>query len=181
MRIVAGRHKGRRLQVPKNKDIRPTSDKVRGAIFNALISMGAVEGAQVLDGFCGTGALGLEALSRGAAQCTFTDKARASLDLAKANAQDLGAMDHSTFHVLDIGKSFAPLGGSKYDLVFLDPPYRMNLLSPVLKGLLGESLLSDGAVLVLEAEKSFEPECADAFTLQFEKIYGDTKVMCLTR
>ncbi len=92
MRIVAGQYGGRRLEVPKGRDIRPTSDKVRGAIFNALRSRGAVEEARVLDVFCGTGALGLEALSQGAAHCTFMDKARESLELAKRNAQNLGVL-----------------------------------------------------------------------------------------
>ncbi len=95
MRIVAGQYGGRRLEVPKGRDIRPTSDKVRGAIFNALRSRGAVENARVLDAFCGTGALGLEALSQGAAHCTFLDKAKDSLALAKVNAQALGLLSPS--------------------------------------------------------------------------------------
>ena len=89
MRIVAGQYGGRRLEVPKGRDIRPTSDKVRGAIFNALRSRGAVEHARVLDAFCGTGALGLEALSQGAAHL---DKSRESLELARRNAAALGLL-----------------------------------------------------------------------------------------
>ncbi|MEM7680297.1 MAG: RsmD family RNA methyltransferase, partial [Pseudomonadota bacterium] len=125
MRIVAGLYGGRRLQVPKNRDIRPTSDKVRGAIFNALASRGVVDGVRVLDLFCGTGALGLEALSRGAVYCTFVDKVRESLDLAKANTASLGADELAAFLLQDATKiSDMP---EPYDLVFLDPPYGKDL------------------------------------------------------
>ncbi len=89
MRIVSGRHGGRRLQVPKNNKIRPTSDKIRGAIFNMLSAREAIDDAHVLDGFCGTGALGLEALSRGAAQALFIDTSKASLSLARENVSAL--------------------------------------------------------------------------------------------
>ena len=97
MRIVAGRYGGRKLMVPKGRDIRPTSDKVRGAVFNMLDSRGAVQGALVLDAFCGTGALGFEALSRGARHCTFIDKNSESLKLCRANAQALGAEGECRF------------------------------------------------------------------------------------
>ena len=91
MRIISGRYKGRVLEAPRGNDIRPTSDKVRGSVFNILRGRGVLDGVSVLDLFCGTGALGLEALSNGARQCVFVDKDRRSLDLARRNADRLGA------------------------------------------------------------------------------------------
>lgn len=102
MKIVAGKYGGRRLLTPKNRDIRPTSDKVRGAIFNMLASRGALEGAVVLDAFCGTGALGLEALSRGAEHCMFIDKSRTSLALTRENANVFGVGAEASYVSCDV-------------------------------------------------------------------------------
>ena len=129
MRIVSGIYGGRKLQVPRGKDIRPTSDKVRGAMFNVLRGFDAVDGSRVLDAFCGSGALGLEALSQGAAHVTFCDKSRVSLDLAKENAGALGCAEHSDFILKDALKIDAEAG--PYDLAFLDPPYGQNLIPKI--------------------------------------------------
>lgn len=174
MRIVAGEFGGRRLQVPKNRDIRPTSDKVRGAIFNALMSKGEIEGACVLDLFCGTGALGLEAMSRGASRCTFIDKARESLGLAKANAQDLGVQ--ADFLLKDAAKIS---GLEAFSLVFLDPPYEQELVIPVLNNLDEQQLLETEAVLVVETEKGFSWPGHSSYELLDERLYGDTKIFYL--
>ena len=104
MRIVAGTYGGRKLETPANNAVRPTSDKVRGAIFNALLSRIDIDDARVFDVFCGSGALGLEALSRGAAHCIFSDKSRQSLQLAQNNAKALGADHYATFQSLDATK-----------------------------------------------------------------------------
>jgi len=180
MRIIAGKYGGRRLQVPKNNDVRPTSDKVRGAIFNALQAQGVVEGARVLDGFCGSGALGLEALSRGAVYCTFIDKARRSLELAKENASMLGALENCEFILRD-ASCYDPVHevSKKYDVVFLDPPYRKGLLDKALHALHESRVLLNDTCCVVEAEKEFEPNLLNAFTVQSAKIYGDTQVMFL--
>ena len=102
MRIVSGKYGGRVLKTPRDDAIRPTSDKVRGAMFNALRSRMDFEGVHVLDCFCGTGALGLEALSQGAASCRFVDLNRSSLDLAKDNAAALGV--EAEFILQDVTK-----------------------------------------------------------------------------
>ena len=177
MRIVAGKYRGLRLQVPAGRDIRPTSDKVRGAVFNALEARGAVVDAQVLDCFCGTGALGLEALSRGAEFCAFWDKDQRSLDLAKANAESLEVMDRCAFIKRDAARPSDAPQDQKYSLVFLDPPYRKNLTAPVLKALSEHGWLADDAICVLEIEKEYDLDMSAAFTLQLEKIYGDTKIL----
>ncbi len=176
MRIVAGQYGGRRLEVSKGHDIRPTSDKVRGAIFNALEAMGVVRGARALDCFCGTGALGLEALSRGAEFCTFIDKDKRSLALARENVETLGAEEHSAFILRDALRFKVVEHTPKYSLAFLDPPYRKELISPVLQGL-GEGRCFDtGAVIVMESERGYAPSLSGSFTVHSTKIYGDTQV-----
>lgn len=172
MRIVAGQYGGRRLQVPKGRDIRPTSDKIRGAIFNALHSRGAIVDAQVLDVFCGTGALGLEALSRGAAHCTFVDASRGSLDLARSNAEMLGVQADFIKADATMLKAFE----GSFDLVFLDPPYNKNLIAPTLNSLHERGLMVLDAMLVIESERSYIWDNNEHLALLDERAYGDTKI-----
>jgi 16S rRNA (guanine966-N2)-methyltransferase len=149
MRIIAGQYKGRRLFTPDDSRIRPTSDKVREAVFSILGP--AVEGARVLDLFCGTGALGLEALSRGAASLVLVDTAVKSLALARRNLDLVGAT--APLVKADLPgqlRRVAELG--PFDLVFLDPPYRKDLLLPCLEGLVTLGLLAPGATVAAEHE-----------------------------
>lgn len=180
MRIVSGIYGGRRLAEPKGRDIRPTSDKVRGAVFNALASRMDLEGAQVLDVFCGTGALGLEALSRGAAGCTFIDSSRTSLDLARENAQGLGASG-ADFLLKDAAKLGArtSAGGGPADLAFLDPPYHLGLAALALAALHEGGWLLPGAMCVLEVEKDFAAVLPPFYVLINEKTYGQTRIFFL--
>ena len=180
MKIVSGKFGGRKLFTPQNRDIRPTSDKIRGAVFNMLGSREALKDANVLDAFCGTGALGLEALSRGAAHCTFTDKMHASLNLAKENAQMLKVMDICDFILADASKI-----GSRsdieepYDLVFLDPPYNQILVCSTLQALVDGDWIAIDGLVICETEKYYDYVAMDGFILDNEKIYGDTKVILL--
>ena len=181
MRIVAGQYGGRRLIVPKGRDIRPTSDKVRGAIFNSLQNIMDFDKVRVLDAFCGTGALGLEALSRGAQHCTFIDKAKASLDLAKQNSRALDAESYVGFKLGDASK--VQFGDdSLFDLVFLDPPYEQGLIDEVLvhltRCLNGRCVLNDSAIVVCESEKTYDYQ-GDGLELLKCKVYGDSKVTTL--
>lgn len=174
MRIVAGRYGGRRLLGPSGKDIRPTSDKVRGSIFNALASLGALEEAYVLDGFCGTGALGLEALSRGGRRCDFYDLSFEAQKLAKANAAALGLGEEAQFIRGDVTR--AALGAQLYDLVFFDPPYHKNLVTAAMTNLLQTAALKPGGVVVMESEKAFDPVLDGSFSVHSTKTYGDIKI-----
>jgi 16S rRNA (guanine966-N2)-methyltransferase len=177
MRIVAGLYGGRRLLSPDNRDIRPTSDKIRGAIFNSLRSRGAVEGAYVLDGFCGTGALGFEALSQGASHCVFADSSRVSLDLARENAAALGIKNEAQFIVIDMGKyGQKSETKNKFNLVFLDPPYNKNLITPALESLDQGGCLAPDAILVVESERKFSGTFPGTYALLDEKISGETKI-----
>lgn len=181
MRIVAGIYGGRRLFVPKNNDIRPTSDKIRGAVFNMLASRGVVEGAYVLDAFCGSGALGLEALSRGALGCTFVDKSRESLDLARKNGDMLGVeAQYILKDFIKIGIRTAVLNPAT--LVFLDPPYHKGLVQEALQASVDGGWLADGAWIVCETEKKFHGNLIQGFTCftqELEKIYGETRIVLL--
>jgi 16S rRNA (guanine966-N2)-methyltransferase len=178
MRIVSGHLGGRKLEVPKGRDIRPTGDKIRGAMFNALRSRGAVEGTQVLDAFCGTGALGLEALSQGAKECTFMDKSPDSLALAKRNAENMRVLGEVRFIRKEAKKTGArPEDIPPAGLVFLDPPYAKGLIVPALEALYASGWIAQGAWVVCESEKAFNGALPTFCTLDHEKTYGDTKVI----
>ncbi len=176
MRIIGGSCRGRPLKTPKNQDIRPTTDKVRQAIFNALYSRGSVVDLNILDAFCGTGALGLEALSHGAGHVTFADISRTSLNLAKENARDLGLEDRAEFISGDSSKLGVRQDKNRtFDLVFLDPPYRKGLVAATFQALEAGNWLSQDAWLVIEAEK--EADLSVLGQPDFDKTYGDTRIV----
>ena len=176
MRIIGGAARGRQLNTPVGMDIRPTSDKVRSAIFNALFSRGGVVDAVVIDAFCGTGALGLEALSQGASACYFFDNSKVSLSLAKENAADLGLSENAHFAQKDATKlGDRPASTPPATIVFLDPPYRKNLIPPSLDVLKAGNWMADDAIIVIETEKDATPMTGFG-DLSFDKTYGETRV-----
>ncbi len=170
MRIVAGELGGRRLQAPKGDAVRPTTDRVREALFSIL---GDVEGLDVLDLFCGTGALGLEALSRGAGAVTLVDT---DVRPAEANAEQLGVLDR-----VELIRSDALVhlrrDRREHDLVLLDPPYRIaRPVAPDLSELL-PSRLRAGARVVVESASSEPLELDESvLPLQDERRYGATAI-----
>ncbi len=181
MRIVSGKYGGRKIEVPRGDSIRPTSDKVRGAIFNILGSLGVVQGASVLDAFCGTGAMGLEALSRGADFCTFMDLHKTSLDAARQNIRTLGAETVCKLLQKNAAKpGQRPENLRPADLVILDPPYKKNLIAPALEGLLQGAWFSSSALIVCETEKTYSTGFAADFTVIDERVYKDTKITFLS-
>ena len=127
MRVIGGDYRGRRLSAPVGANVRPTSDRVREAVFNILYSLGGVEGLQVADLFAGTGAMGIEALSRGAASVTFVERDPRSVDAVRSNLvavglQDAEALGDATVVQADVD-SWVTQTASRYDLVLCDPPY----------------------------------------------------------
>ena len=151
-RIIAGRWKGRRLLAPEGPRTRPTSDRARQAIFDMLwhapwAGRDRVEGARVLDGFAGTGALGLEALSRGAAHATFLENDPAALAAIRAN---LLACRGAEGRVIPADAARPPRAAEPCTLVFLDPPYGMELLPPALAALGRAGWIAPGALLCCE-------------------------------
>ncbi|MPN01629.1 Ribosomal RNA small subunit methyltransferase D [bioreactor metagenome] len=175
MRVIAGSAKGRRLKTTKGQNTRPTLDKVKSAIFNII--QFELEGKIVLDLFCGSGALGLEALSRGAGRCTFVDSDREALDMARENAQFCGLLDQSGF----INKPFdwfvKNYQGPSFDIILLDPPYKKGYISNAVSLLQSCGLISGHAIIICESE------CSETMPGQFgdiglyrEYVYGHTKV-----
>jgi 16S rRNA (guanine966-N2)-methyltransferase len=184
MRIVAGKLKGRRLAAPEGRDIRPTADRTRQALFDVLEHGHLIEGggsalvdAVVLDAFCGTGALGLEALSRGAAEATFMDSNRAALDIARANAKSLGVAGN--FILADATNP--PRARQSATLVFLDPPYGANLGGAALLALKSAGWIAPSAIVSLEMSG---PEIAvfkepAGFERLDERRYGKARILLL--
>jgi 16S rRNA (guanine966-N2)-methyltransferase len=181
VRITGGLYRGRILEAPKGRDIRPTSDKVRLAIFNMLNGRGLVRDAVVMDAFCGTGALGIEALSWGAKHCLFIDQARVSLDLCKKNCAALD-VKYASFLLKDSSKlGERPSSIPAANLVFLDPPYRKGLVEESIRALTDGGWLAEECYLVIETEENFDEGLIDADIL-VSKTYGDTKVtLCAVR
>jgi len=151
--VVAGQARGLRLAVPPGDATRPTSDRVREAVFNALESLDAIEGARVLDAFAGSGALGIEALSRGAAEATFADTDAGARAVVAANVAHTGLEDRATVVGAD---GATALARGPWDLVLLDPPYAFDGWSTLLAGV-AEGLSADG-VAVLESDREIEVE-----------------------
>jgi 16S rRNA (guanine966-N2)-methyltransferase len=183
MRITGGSLGGRRLATPADDRIRPTSDKVRQAIFNILRHADfapALDGACVADLFAGTGALGLEAISQGARFCLFIEDAAESRALIQRNIEALGLTGATKIFRRDATKlgPMAPGAGGPFDLVFLDPPYRKNLVAPALASLRDGGWLAPNAVLVVETAED-ESVAVPDFEILDDRIYGETRVTFL--
>lgn len=177
MRIIAGEFKGRRLKSPKGMDTRPTTDRVRESIFAILGDI--VPGAKVLDAFAGTGAMGLEALSRGASHAVFVDASAAAARVVRDNVEACGAAGVSEVLRMDIRKalSFLARGSRRFDLVFVDPPYMTGLAQRTLADLDELKMLDTMAIAVVEHSRREEiPAEVGGFSLARRERYGDTMV-----
>jgi 16S rRNA (guanine966-N2)-methyltransferase len=180
MRIVGGKHKGRPLSAPKGSSTRPTSDRAREAIFNVLahgVEGSGLPGARVLDIFAGTGALGLEALSRGAAHVTFVENNRPCARILKDNIHTLGEDANTTVIERPASSLNAPTDGADY--AFLDAPYDQGLSEPALAVLAAQGWLKPGAVVMVEvaADETLNPP--PGFSLIKEKTYGAARTVFL--
>lgn len=167
-RIIAGTHRGRRLHVPPGLTTRPTADRAREGLFSSLLSLLDLDGAQVLDLYAGSGALGLEAVSRGAAHATLVDNDPSALAALRTNVEDLGLP--ATVVDADAGRF---LGGAvtPYDLVLVDAPYDVEV-DPVLAGL--RPLVTPGAVLVVERRsRGAAPSIPEGFVAERDRRYGE--------
>lgn len=168
MRVVAGTARGRTLVAPPGSRTRPTTDRVREAIFNALGSRGGVEGARVADLFAGSGALGVEALSRGAAHATFVDRDRQARRAIARNLAACGFEDRATVVPVPVERWLAGLApGLRYDLAFCDPPYAYDAWDELLGAL-------PAALAVLESDRPVTPP--PGWELVREGYYGGTWV-----
>ncbi|HZI15877.1 MAG TPA: 16S rRNA (guanine(966)-N(2))-methyltransferase RsmD [Myxococcus sp.] len=179
MRIVAGTAKGRALAGPKptSKHIRPTADRVRETLFNVLGQF--LDGQAVLDLYAGTGALGLEALSRGAGRAVLVDQDREALGLCRQNTDFLGFGTQVEILSQPVDRALTALGrkGERFELVFADPPYAARVVETVLEGVTGAGLLTPGAMVVVEHDKREPaPEAHAGLTREDQRRFGDTLV-----
>jgi 16S rRNA (guanine966-N2)-methyltransferase len=177
MRIVGGRFRGRPLAAPSDDATRPTSDRVREAIFNILaygIPDFDIEGAKVLDLFAGTGALGLEALSRGASFCLFVEESAEARGLIRRNVETLGLTGVTKIFRRD-ATDLGPAGPrSGHTLVFLDPPYGRGLANLALASAVRGRWLAPGAVAVIEERKGAAVTLPAGFDMLDRRTWGDT-------
>jgi 16S rRNA (guanine966-N2)-methyltransferase len=169
VRIIAGKWRGRALIAPTGTDTRPTADRTREGLFSMLTSrIGSFEGLSVADLFAGTGALGLEALSRGAARCTFVERDRSALDALAANIRKLGATGDVR------AQSAETFGGGPFDLALIDPPYRSGLGQRAL----GRISLAPGGWVSVETARDEKIE-VEGFEIDTERTFGKAKITLL--
>lgn len=183
MRLTGGQFGGRLLAAPDDARVRPTSDKVRQAVFNILahrdFDIGfSLEDARAIDLFAGTGALGLEALSRGARYCLFVDSDAGSRALLRRNVETLSLTGTTKIWRRDatVLGPMPPGAGGPFTLAFLDPPYRKNLLAPALAALLSGGWLARPAIVVAERADEEANVTLPGFGLLETRCYGDTAV-----
>lgn len=185
MRIVGGTVRGKKLALPTDKRIRPTAERTREALFNILghgsefrTDHGPLPlNARVMDAFCGTGALGLEALSRGAKEVIFMDNHTGSLKLARENVNTLGFNRQASLMPQDA--TTCRRGGPPVDLLLMDPPYNKDLAIPALENLLATNWIATGTTVVIELAAKEDIEIPAAFNLLDERKYGAARLLFL--
>ena len=178
MRVIGGTLKGRRLSSIKVGDnminLRPTGDRVKENLFNILLGGKfeiKIEQARILDIFAGTGALGIEAISRGGKSCTFVEKNKSCLKILNANISSCNIKDQTSIKILDATEM--PMNSDEaFNLVFLDPPYRRSLGESAIRSALASNWLSDNALVVLEEGE--RKNYLEGFSLEDVRKYGDT-------
>jgi 16S rRNA (guanine966-N2)-methyltransferase len=180
MRIIAGKFRGRRLLAPAGQAIRPTSDRAREALFD-ILEHGAppLRGGSFLDLFCGTGAVGLEAHSRGASEAMLIDHDRAALKLAEANLARLGTP--AGVRLLACDATLLGPAPHPFDIAFLDPPYRSDRAVAALEALAANHWLGEGARIIVELAAKDDLELPPGYTLERERRYGRTRFLFLRR
>lgn len=180
-RVIAGMYRGRRIHTPKGAGTRPTSDRTREALFSSLVARGAVEGARVLDLYAGSGALGIEAVSRGAAGATLVDHDRGAIAAIRRTVADLG--------LTQVGiqqreaRAYLRGGGGAHDLVLIDPPYDVGeeALAEVLTLLVEDWLAADAVVVVERSARSPEPTWPTGLEPLQQRTYGETAIWLAAR
>ena len=184
MRIVGGKHRGRKIEAPAGRDVRPTSDRARESLFNILMHSSKLgddvpsrEGAIALNAFAGSGALGFEALSRGATHAIFLDSDFAALRIIKANAEALGVAPDTT--ILKADATRPPRATRAADFVFLDPPYGQDLAAPSLIPLAKAGWIAPGAVISVELGPDDAFEAPEGFVSVDERKYGKARIVLL--
>jgi 16S rRNA (guanine966-N2)-methyltransferase len=182
VRVIAGSARGRRLVVPPGDDVRPTKDRVREAVFSALDARGAISGAAVLDLYAGTGALAIEALSRGAQHAVLVEHSRAVAATARLNIETVGFAGRARVETRDAEQFVRALpSDAPFDLVLCDPPYDLpdDVLANVLARLADERWLAPAATVVVERALHAKIEAPTGLRVTWERRFGDTLVAFL--
>ncbi|MFH1512179.1 MAG: 16S rRNA (guanine(966)-N(2))-methyltransferase RsmD [Bacillota bacterium] len=174
MRIIAGEARGRSILAPKGQHTRPTQDYVRESLFNII--QRDVPDAVVLDLFSGSGALALEALSRGAKRAVLADKSRQAVECIRRNAETLRFTEQTLIVQGDWQTVLERLSDISFDLVFLDPPYQLPQYRQMTDALESRGLLKRDALIVIEHAKNVTPDVSKSFRLRDERTYGDTAI-----
>ena len=176
MRIIAGVAKGNQIFAPKGQDTRPTQDRVRESLFNILQS--EIPGASVLDLFAGSGALALEAVSRGAEEAVMVDSGAEAMNCIQRNIAKLGFGEKVQTLKCDWRAALHQLHSDKraFDLVFLDPPYQMLDTAGIIEDILEAGLLRPKALMIVEHRKGMEPKLMSPFHSRRKRKYGDTEI-----
>lgn len=179
-RIIAGRYKGSRLSAPSGSAVRPTTDRMRERLFSVLMHgpYPDINNARVADLFAGTGAIGLEALSRGASTITFVEKSPASVACIKENIAALDAENET--RVLRISALDLPTISAPFDIIFMDPPYHKGLVEPTLESLLSREWIATDGVVICELGSDETPTIPRGLTLENERLQGKQKTLFLT-
>ena len=186
MRIVGGKFKGRAIRAPEGRETRPTSDRARESIFNVLAHADwapPLEGARVIDAFAGSGALGLEAISRGAAFCLFVETDSVARGCIRDNVEAFQLFGITRIHrrsATDLGSKPAGLG-APFDLVFMDPPYAYDLVPPALDQLAKGGWITPNALVVAETSAEGAAPVAPGWDLLDERTYGAARVSFLRK
>lgn len=178
MRIIAGQYRGRTLDTVRDLSVRPTTDRAKQTIFDILSHRLDFDGIDVLDLFAGSGSLGLEAVSRGARHAVFVDKSRQSLRVLESNIQTLGCSDCCAVYSADV---FWFLKNTRraFDLVFVDPPYRLERIEELPNALYESQVLKEGAFIVMEHSKESSVELSESMYESIRKPFGQTMVLVL--
>ena len=184
MRVIAGSARGVRLTAPVGIQTRPTADRVKEALFSIIVSRRDLFGARILDICGGTGSLGIEALSRGAASCTFIEQSRAVVEILERNLTRAGLAGKAECLAVDAlnGLNQLTKKGKSFDIVFFDPPYSSSLYIPVIEALSSSELLAGGGLLVAEcSSRSLLAGQVGNLVKVDSRIYGDTALEFFTR
>jgi 16S rRNA (guanine966-N2)-methyltransferase len=174
LRVIGGYLSGRRFRVPPG-EVRPTSDRVRESLFGRL---GELDGVRVLDLYAGSGALGIEAISRGAADATFVEQDARALKVLRTNLAELGIDSITSVVAGDVSAAIRRLGRAKqrFDLVLIDPPYASEEPARAFEALIGSTILAPGAMVVLERDRRHPSPHAEGLSALDERRYGETVV-----
>lgn len=178
MRIISGTNKGKKLYAPEGMSVRPTSDKIKEALFNIIGYID--EDSAVLDLFAGSGNVGIEFLARGAKSCTFVDLSNKSLMFVRKNLELCNFKDRAKVVQSDYEKAISnlSLNNEKFDYIFADPPYDLNCGADIAKTVLEHNILKPEGLLIIETDKSeIVIESLDTNVIKYkEKIYGRTRI-----